>query len=162
MQLAKKRLYSLGEEMGKDLLREECGGGERPRKVKSLWMYWEWRTQEDVSGLCWRSRRVWRRESSERRKKPRRDGSGEEEVTETAEMAMETWPVWVKPNFSKRIMERVSEVIVRVLISAVAKPKRRRKKTARTTVGGILVIVTAVVAEEEREELREWCDWEKW
>jgi hypothetical protein len=33
---------------------------------------------------------------------------------------MVTWPLGAKPNFSKRIMRRVSEWMVRDLISAVA------------------------------------------
>lgn len=39
-------------------------------------------------------------------------------MTETAETVIETVPVWVNPNFSKRIMGRASLVIFRVLTSA--------------------------------------------
>ncbi|MCI36236.1 hypothetical protein A2U01_0057458 [Trifolium medium] len=72
--------------------------------------------------------------SSLRRKKPRReDWSWEEEertATETEETEMVTWPSRVKPNFSKKIKERVSELMVRSLISAVVvvgERKRRRR-----------------------------------
>lgn len=61
------------------------------------------------------------------------------EVTETEETATETCPVWVNPNFSKRIMGRESEVIFRVLISARERGRRRRKrkrKKRRERVGG--------------------------
>lgn len=57
------------------------------------------------------------------------------EVTETEETATETCPVWVNPNFSKRIMGRESEVIFRVLISARERGRRRMKKR-RERVGG--------------------------
>lgn len=78
------------------------------------------------------------RDSSERRKKPRREGSGREreEMTETDETEMATWPVWVKPNFSKRIMERASLVIVRDLISAEVGWRRRRRVAVRTAMKG--------------------------
>lgn len=77
-------------------------------------------------------------DSSDKRKNPRRDGSGweREEVTETAETVILTVPVWVKPNFSKRIMGRASLVIFRVLTSAregegrrAAAMRRRRRGT---------------------------------
>jgi hypothetical protein len=64
------------------------------------------------------------------RTKPRREDSSREEeeraVTETEETEMVTWPLGVKPNFSKKIMGRVSDFMVRDLISAVV-GKRRRK-----------------------------------
>jgi hypothetical protein len=47
--------------------------------------------------------------------------------TETEETEIATWPVWVNPNFSKRIMGRVSEVMDRVLISAELGERRRRR-----------------------------------
>jgi hypothetical protein len=47
-------------------------------------------------------------------------------VTETEETEMVTWPLGVKQNFSKKIMGRVSDFMVRDLISAVV-GKRRRK-----------------------------------
>lgn len=72
--------------------------------------------------------RTWMRDSSERRKKPRRVGSGVErvETTETEETVMVAWPVWVKPKRSKRIIGRESEVMVRVLISAVVQGMKGR------------------------------------
>lgn len=73
------------------------------------------------------------RDSSERRKKPRRVGSGVErvETTETEETVMVAWPVWVKPKRSKRIIGRESEVMVRVLISAVVEGMKVRTTGTR-------------------------------
>lgn len=48
-------------------------------------------------------------------------------MTETAETATVTWPLLVKPNFSKRIMGRESAEIWRVLISAVEMGRRERR-----------------------------------
>lgn len=102
-------------------------------------MYLESMTQK--LGFCCNSKRTWIRDSSERRKKPRREDSGRErvEVTETPETAMVTWPVCVNPNFSKRIMGRESEVIFKVLISAVVRWRRVRKR--RTMARSIFAIV---------------------
>lgn len=50
-----------------------------------------------------------------------------------------TWPVGVKPNFSKRIMARLSLEIVRVLISAVARVNRERKRNRRRK-GGFVIL----------------------
>ena len=44
---------------------------------------------------------------------------------------MVTWPLWVKPKFSKRIKGRVSESILRDLISAVEGERKRKKKKKR-------------------------------
>lgn len=104
--------------------------------------------------------RTWRRDSSERRKNPRREGSGDErvEATETPETLTVTWPVCVNPNFSKRIMGRESAVMVRVLISAVTKGRRRRRtekeKMERTwrNVRGVFIIVA------DRKRKRCWFE----
>lgn len=39
---------------------------------------------------------------------------------------MDTWPLCVNPNFSNRIMGRVSELMVRDFISAVEGERRQR------------------------------------
>lgn len=67
------------------------GGGERSWKVKRRKIKWESRTQK-LSGFSFDSIRVWIRASSERRKKPSREGLGREleEVTEGEETLMET------------------------------------------------------------------------
>lgn len=68
------------------------------------------------------------------RKKPRREGSGcvKVEETDTEEIAMETKPVCVNLNFSKRIIGQLLDRIFRDLISiidgAVKRKKRRRKQ----------------------------------
>lgn len=83
------------------------------------------------------------RESSARRKKPRRDGSGveREEMTETDETAIAACPVWVNPKRSKWIMDRESEVIFRVLISAMVEGTRvRRMGIRRKTMRSSFVI----------------------
>ena len=89
-------------------------------------MYRESRTQKE--GFCCSSNRSWRKDSSERRKNPRREGSGDErvEATETPVTLTKTWPVCVNPNFSKRIMGRESAIMVRVLISAAINGRRRK------------------------------------
>lgn len=56
-------------------------------------------------------------------------------MTETDETAIVTWPLCVKPNFSKRIIGRVSEFIVRDLISAVEGEGRRERKKKRRRKG---------------------------
>lgn len=87
--------------------------------------------------------RTWMRDSSERRKKPRRVGSGVErvETTETEETVMVAWPVWVKPKRSKRIIGRESEVMVRVLISAMVEGmKVRILGTRKMNIRGSLAI----------------------
>ena len=70
-------------------------------------------------------------------------GALREEETETEETEMATWPVWVKPNFSKRIMGRESEVMVRVLISAVVEERMESRKKRSN---GIFVIFGKFVA----------------
>lgn len=69
-QLAKKREYSLGRVTGKDLFAEESGGGESSRKLKRKVMKWDSTTH--MLGFDWSSNRTWIRDSSERRKNPRR------------------------------------------------------------------------------------------
>lgn len=128
-QLAKKREYSFGAVIGKDWLKEEdCG--ENSWNLKRGKMYWEERTQK--LGLNWDSWMTWRRDSGERRKNPKREGRAEEdEENDTEETETATWPVWVKPNFSKRIMGRESEEMVTDLISPrtrVEKGRRRRRR----------------------------------
>jgi len=61
-----------------------------------------------------------------------------EEDTETEETEIVTWPVWVNPNFSKRIMGRVSEVMARVLISVELWERRRKRK------GSFVILVVGV------------------
>lgn len=70
-------------------------------------------------GFCSNSIRICIRDSSVRRKNPRREGSILEnvEVTETEEMAIEVTPWRVKPNLSKRIIGRLSDCIFNDLIS---------------------------------------------
>lgn len=70
-------------------------------------------------GFCSNSIRICIRDSSVRRKKPRREGSILEnvEVTETEEMAIEVTPWRVNPNLSKRIIGRLSDCIFNDLIS---------------------------------------------
>lgn len=65
-----------------------------------------------------------------------------EATTKTEETEIDTWPVWVKPNFSKRIMGRVSEVMVRVLISAAEgeMKKKRRRRVATALVEAVMPI----------------------
>jgi hypothetical protein len=60
--------------------------------------------------------------------------------TETEETEIATWPVWVNPNFSKRIMGRVSEVMDRVLISAELGERRRRRRR-RNRKGSVVILV---------------------
>jgi hypothetical protein len=62
-----------------------------------------------------------------------------EEDTETEDTEIVTWPVWVNPNFSKRIMGRVSEVMARVLISVELWERRRRKRK-----GSFVILVVGV------------------
>lgn len=83
------------------------------------------------------------RDSSDRRKKPRRDGSGEvtEEITDTEETEMLAWPVCVKPNRSKRIMARESEVILRDLISAAAGRRRRWIRRNGRRKGSFVILI---------------------
>jgi len=61
-----------------------------------------------------------------------------EEDTETEDTEIVTWPVWVNPNFSKRIMGRVSEVMARVLISVELWERRRKRK------GSFVILVVGV------------------
>lgn len=89
---------------------------------------------------------TWRRDSSERRKNPMRELAGvpvaaEVASTDTPETAMETWPVWVKPNFSNRIMWRASDVIFRFLISATEAAMRERNVTATRRFSMVLAIL---------------------
>lgn len=97
-------------------------------------------------GFCWSSTRAWIRDSSERRKKPSLVESelGSGVTTETSDTETVTLPVWVNPNFSKRIMGRSSLAMVRVLISAVVGQRRReRREMARKVLRSVLVILTA-------------------
>lgn len=70
-------------------------------------------------GFCSNSIRICIRDSSVRRKNPRREGSILEtvEVTETEEMAIEVTPWRVNPNLSKRIIGRLSDFIFNDLVS---------------------------------------------
>ncbi|GER54338.1 frizzled-5, partial [Striga asiatica] len=139
-QLAKNSEYSFGAVIGYEWLNEEWGGGDRSRKVKRRLMYLESRTQKE--GFDWSSRSTWIRDSSERRKKPNLDGSGEPtaDMTETAETVIVACPVCVKPNRSKRIMGRESADILRFLISAEARGVKnsrigRRRRSFAISIG---------------------------
>lgn len=71
--------------------------------------------------------------SSERRKKPKRVGSGwaSAEIKETEEREIDTDPCGVNPNFSKRIIGRLSEEMVRVLISAAVRVRTQKMENRR-------------------------------
>lgn len=133
--------------MGYEWLNDEWGGGERSRKVNSRWMYFESSTQNE--GFWRSSTRTWIRDSSARRKNPRPDGSGEarEEITDTEETDMVTWPVWVKPNRSKRIMDRESELILRDLISAaMGRSMVKKRRIGRRKCSNLVIFHEIAVA----------------
>ena len=70
------------------MLKEEWGGGERSRNVKSREMNLESTTQK--LGFSWNSIRTWIRDSSVRRKKPRWEASsGEREEREERDVKTE-------------------------------------------------------------------------
>ncbi|KAI3823412.1 hypothetical protein L1987_04847 [Smallanthus sonchifolius] len=110
-------------------------------------------------GFCWSSRRTWISDSSERRKKPRREGSGFDnvEVTETETV---TLPVCVNPNFSKRIIARSSDRILRDLISAVegAVNRKKRMRMLMTILLKILIFYSPVADGGGRR----WSEEERW
>lgn len=94
-----------------------------------------------------------------RRKKPRREDSGcaaeERTATDTDDTAMDTWPLCVNPNFSKRIMGLVSEFMVRDLISAVEGERRdQRKRRVVKRDGFVLILEIAIVGGMWKE--RDW------
>lgn len=126
--MAKKREYSSGKVIGYERLKEEAGGGERSRKVKRRFMYFESSTQN--APFCWSSRRTWISDSSERRKNPSCDGSGGARVEDTAtdDTLMVARPMCVKPNRSNKIIGRESELIFSVLISAVESDGREMRR----------------------------------
>ncbi|CAI9766290.1 unnamed protein product [Fraxinus pennsylvanica] len=99
-------------------------------------------------------------DSSDRRKKPRREGSGEaaEEITETEETEMLAWPVCVKPNRSNRIMARESDLILRDLISAAAGRRRKMRMRHGRRKGSFVILIggggTRRRAEEDSGEIR--------
>lgn len=58
---------------------------------------------------------------------------------------MDTWPLWVNPNFSNRIMGRVSEFIFRDFISAAEGERRKRRRRRRRDNAGRILAMAIVV-----------------
>ena len=124
--------------------------------MKRREIYLESTTQK--LGFRLNSVRTWFNEPSERRKKPRREGSAcdRSEVTETEEMATEANPLCVNPNFSKRIMGRLSDSTFKDLISAVTGGARREKAEMRRqkTIDLVILRFTGGGSSETREFLK--------